>query len=101
MRFGRVIGKLVLNQQDEKLTGYRWLVVSPMGKAQFEDLKNTAPSAEPSCVVYDNLGATVGDVIGFTEGGEATLPFDQPMPIDSYNAAIIERVNYVVLERVN
>lgn len=95
MRFGRVIGKLVLNHQDEKLSGSRWLVVSPMGKAQFENLKYTGPSAEPSCVVYDNLGAAVGDIIGFTEGGEATLPFDKPMPIDSYNAAIIERVNYV------
>lgn len=95
MRFGRVIGKLVLNHQDEKLTGSRWLVVSPMTKVQFEDLKNTAPSAEPSCVVYDELGASVGDVIGFTEGGEATLPFDRPMPIDAYNAAILERINYV------
>lgn len=95
MRFGKVIGKVVLNHQDERLKGARWLVVSPMGKAQFKDLENETLSGEPTTVVYDELGAGTGDIIGFTEGGEAMLPFDRPIAVDSYNAAIIDRVNYV------
>jgi hypothetical protein len=33
-------------------------------------------------------------VIGFTEGAEATAPFDQPTPVDAFNAAIIDQIFY-------
>ena len=47
-----------------------------------------------SLVVYDNLGADLGHVIGFTESAEASAPFDQPTPVDAYNAAIIDTLFY-------
>jgi microcompartment protein CcmK/EutM len=95
MRFGKVVGNVVLSQCYSTLRGARWLVVVPMGRKQFENLESGDLGDEPSTIVYDSLGARVGDIIGFTEGGEASLPFDQPMPIDSYNAAVVERVNFV------
>lgn len=90
MRFGKVIGKVVLNQYCDQLAGSRWLVVSPMGKAEFQN--EDSYSNEPSTIVYDALGANEGSIIGFTEGGEATLPFDGPIPIDSYNAVIVDQI---------
>ena len=94
MRFGRVMGHVVLSHSDVQLKGARWLMVSPMARQQFENLQDTTPGEEPSLVVYDNLGASVGDIIGFTEGGEATLPFENPTPIDAYNAIIVDQIKF-------
>jgi ethanolamine utilization protein EutN len=47
-----------------------------------------------SLVVYDNLGAGVGNLIGFTEGAEASAPFDRPTPVDAFNAALIDQIFY-------
>lgn len=51
-------------------------------------------SGVPTPVVYDQLGAGTGDLIGFVEGAEAAAPFDVPTPVDAYNAALIDRVHY-------
>lgn len=51
-------------------------------------------SPQPSLVVYDNLGAGTGDVIGYIEGREAASPFDPPIPIDAICAAIIDQINF-------
>lgn len=93
MRFGKVIGHVVLSTRCSSLEGGRWLVVSPMMKEQIAAPDGQDLSDEPSAVVYDELGGRVGDVIGFTEGGEATWPFDKPKPVDAYNALIVDRVN--------
>lgn len=94
MRFGKVVGNVVLNHQEPTLKGARWLVVVPMGKEEFEHLSSDQIGTEPSVVVYDALGAKTGDIIGFTEGGEATLPFKNRTPVDAYNAVIVDQINY-------
>ncbi|MCH6257442.1 EutN/CcmL family microcompartment protein [Puniceicoccaceae bacterium K14] len=94
MRFGKVVGNVVLNHALSELEGSRWILVKPMSKAQFADTNSDEQSNDPSLVVYDRLGAKNGDVVGFTEGGEAMLPFEERIPIDAYNAIIVERVNY-------
>ncbi len=94
MRLGRVIGRVTLSRQDPAFRGARWLVVSPMSRPQLSKLDDELVSESPSCVVYDDLGATLGDIIGFVEGAEATAPFENPTPIDAYNAAIVQNVNY-------
>jgi hypothetical protein len=33
-------------------------------------------------------------VIAFTEGAEATAPFENPTPVDAFNAAIIDQIFY-------
>ena len=96
MRIGHVIGRVTMNHQDPALKGGRWLIVHPVDA---EDL-NTACEKPPRLlpgygpVVYDNLGAGQGDIIGYVEGAEATAPFDHPIPIDAICVAIFDHLHY-------
>lgn len=94
MRLGHVIGKVTLSTAEAALRGGRFLVVQPFGRAQFGGADMTPLAKGATVVVYDELGAGIGQVIGFTEGVEATMPFTVPTPVDAYNAAIIEHVFY-------
>lgn len=96
MRLGLVIGRVCLNVAVPACRGGRWLVVSPFGRDHMQ--RGEAPPAglsrEPSLVVYDDLGAGVGDTIGFIEGREAAVPFRERTPVDAYCAAIVDHVEY-------
>ena len=94
MRLGHVIGKVTLSQQDPAYKGARFLLVQPFAREQFNGAAMTPLAKGNSLVVYDNLGADLGHVIGFTEGAEATAPFDRPTPVDAFNAAIIDEFYY-------
>jgi carbon dioxide concentrating mechanism protein CcmL len=94
-----VIGRVTLNATVPALRGARWLVVSPHNRDHFPHVNQTPSglSREPSLVVYDDLGGGVGNTIGFVEGREAAMPFNQPTPIDAINAAIVDAVQYTPL----
>lgn len=94
MRLGKVVGKVTFNRQDPAYHGGRWLVVSPLDRDQYAGAGQDRLSGHYSAIVYDNLGAGMGDIIGFVEGAEATAPFEHPIPIDAINAAIIDRLHY-------
>lgn len=98
MKLGRVIGRVTLSVRCPALKGARWLIVDPYSRESVQALAagNDAPALGkgPSPVVYDNLGAGVGDTIGYVEGAEAAAPFDDPTPIDAIDAAIIDEVFY-------
>ncbi len=94
MRLGHVIGRVTLSKQDPAYKGGRFLIVQPFDREKFRGAAMTPLAKNPSLVVYDNLGAGVGHTIGFTEGAEATAPFDQPTPVDAFNAALIDKVFY-------
>ena len=106
MRLGHVIGRVTLSQQDPAYKGGRFLLVQPFDKGSYErervdgakplvHARSDTPLAKGnSLVVYDNLGADLGHIIGFTEGAEATAPFDQPTPVDAFNAAIVDQIFY-------
>ena len=84
MRLGHVIGKVTLSRQEPSYVGGRFLLVRPW-----------APSGQKpgsTVVVYDNLGAGLGHVIGFIEGSEAAKPFAEATPVDAYNAAIADEI---------
>ena len=99
MRLGKVIGRVTLNVTVPALRGARWLVVNPYNRDHFPRAQETPAglSREPSLVVYDDLGGGVENTIGFIEGREAAMPFDQPTPIDAINAAIVDQVQYTPL----
>ena len=84
MRLGHVIGKVTLSRQDPSYRGGRFLLVRPWAPAN--------QPAGPTLVVYDNLGAGLGHVIGFVEGSEAAKPFAEATPVDAYNAAIADEI---------
>lgn len=96
MRLGTVIGRVTLSKTVPALHGARWLVLSPFTRDHFQH-RHEAPaglSREPSLVAYDRLGGGVGDTVGFVEGREAAMPFDQVTPIDAITVAIIDDVFY-------
>jgi len=68
MRLGYVIGRVTLAKQDPAYKGGRFLLVQPLSKAQFQGAPMTPLAKGSSLVVYDNLGAGVGHLVGFTEG---------------------------------
>jgi len=94
MRLGHVIGRVTLSKQDPAYQGGRFMLVQPFAREQFGGAPMTPLAAGSSLVVYDNLGAGLGHVIGFTEGAEATAPFAQPTPVDAFNAAIVDEMFY-------
>ena len=94
MRLGHVIGRVTLSRQDPAFAGARFLVVQPLSREQFGGAPLVPLAKGNSGVVYDNLGAGVGHIIGFTEGAEATAPFKDPTPVDAFSAAIVDAIHY-------
>lgn len=100
MRLGTVIGRVTLSQTIPQFAGGRWLLISPFtrGHFQYRHSPPTGLSRDPSLVAYDDLGGGLGDTVGFIEGREAAVPFDQPMPVDAISVAIIDDVFYSPLK---
>ena len=96
MRLGAVIGRVTLSKTVSGIAGARWLIVSPFTRDHYQRGKQTPAGlgADPGLVVYDNLGGGVGQTIGFVEGREASVPFDDPPPIDAINAALVDEIYY-------
>ena len=90
MKLGRVVGNVTFHLSSPAFQGARWLLVSPMGKDELTGDNSRGISNESSPVVYDKLGAGVGDHILYVEGSEATQPFDGPIPLDAISVAIID-----------
>jgi microcompartment protein CcmK/EutM len=95
MRIGKVAGRICLNASYETLVGGRFLIVAVQDRFA---LKGDARKTSEFLICYDHLGAREGDLIAFGESREACMPFypEKRVPIDAYNAAILDRV---VVER--
>lgn len=96
MKLGTVIGRVTLNRTLAPLEGARWLIVSPFTREHYQRGTETPPgmSKDPTLVVYDDLGGTPGQTIGYVEGREAAQPFSQPTPVDAINAALVDEIFY-------
>ena len=91
MRIGEVIGTVTLARTHPTLTGARWLIAVP---CSLEALTGEGRGDGEDLVVYDNLGAGVGCLIGFSEGGEAAAPFyPKKTPVDAYCARLIDQLS--------
>ncbi|MFU8847741.1 MAG: EutN/CcmL family microcompartment protein [Opitutales bacterium] len=93
MKPGRVIGTVTLSHAAPQFRGARWLMVSPMGKEELTG-KNPGLSQQSTPVVYDKMGAGLGDEILYVEGAEATQPFKEPIPLDAISVALLDRYSY-------
>ena len=92
MRIARVIGKVTLNQTMPELLPGSYLIVRPYNRGTL--LGDNAGNDE-TIVLYDELAAREGDLVGLVEGREATAPFwPAKVPYDSYNACILDDVNF-------
>lgn len=90
MRLGTVIGRVTLSVRDERYCGERLLLTLPWKAETFAD----DTKYDPAIVVYDQLGADVGQQIAISEGREAACPFANPTPVDAYCAALVDEYFY-------
>ncbi|MCX7712219.1 MAG: hypothetical protein N2035_00910 [Chthoniobacterales bacterium] len=90
MRIGTVIGRVTLSVRHPSFRGERLLLTLPWKNSTF----SKPNSYDFSIVVYDQLGAAVGQQICISEGREAACPFPEPTPIDAYCAALIDEIAY-------
>jgi ethanolamine utilization protein EutN len=97
MRIGKVIGRVTLSQSYETLIGGRFILVEVQDRFA---ITGQARKTKESLVAYDELGAAEGDLIAFTESREATMPFypEKIVPLDAYNAAILDRIDVTKME---
>jgi len=91
MRVGKVIGRISLNQTYDTLVGGRFLIVAVQDRFA---LAGQARKTSETLVVYDHLGAREDDLIAISESREACMPFypEKRVPIDAYNAAILDEI---------
>ena len=91
VRIAEVIGKVTLSTRHPSLAGATWIIGVPL---THPGLKGDRAGRGEPFVIFDELGAGDGAVIGVTEGAEASNPFyPNSKPIDAYNAAILERID--------
>ena len=92
MRIGEVIGKVTLSLCDPEMIGGRFLIVRPYDPPSLREGKK---GKGESVVVYDRLGAGLGEHIGFSEGREAACPFHPDrVAVDAYLACLLDDVTY-------
>ena len=91
MRIGTIIGRVTLASRLPDLPPGRLFIVQP---EQQDALRGTAAADGEPLVVYDELGATLGVRVSFSEGREAAAPFHPGVaPVDAYLAALIDDVH--------
>lgn len=97
MRLARVIGTVTLNRKLPDLKAGRYLIAEALDGRALRGVSQGAAREKPmpeSLVVFDQLGAAVGQVIAVSEGREAAMPFwPDKVPLDAYNAAILDTVD--------
>lgn len=94
MKLGQVIGRLTLSDQESSYISGRFLLVLPLSREQIGGAPLKPLPKGNSIVVYDNLGAGVEDIVAYVEGREASVTFSEPTPVDAFNCAIIETMDY-------
>lgn len=102
MRIGRVRGTITLGKRLNSLPAGNLLLVEALDAEALASAGNTRSTDTPrstpepqALVVFDRLGAGRGQLIAISEGREATAPFaPDEKPIDAYNAAILDTVEY-------
>ncbi len=96
MRIGEVIGTVTLNRCHPSLSGASLKLVMPL---TWDNLSGLSDESVGEIAVFDELGAGVGSRIALSEGREAAMPFYPDVkPIDAYNAAILDTLEFEMPE---
>ena len=95
MRVAETIGRVTLNKCHPSVQGATWLVAVPL---TLEGLAGRPAGRGEPFIVFDELGAGAGSRIAVSEGTEAAAPFHPDVkPIDAYNAAILDSLEFEAL----
>lgn len=96
MRVGTVMGTVTLSKVVPELVGVRWLVVGPCDLKAIDKSRGgdeLLPSGE-DLVVADGVSGGTGQVVAFSEGGEAAMPFmPAKVPVDAYAGILIDSLD--------
>ena len=91
MRIAEVIGRVTLSRSHPSLRGARFVLALPM---PLEALTGDSNRRGEDVVVYDDLGAGPGSLIGLSEGREAANPFGKvKTPVDAYCACLLDQLS--------
>jgi microcompartment protein CcmK/EutM len=94
MKIGHIIGRVTFGHKLDSYKGGRFFLVLPATRVQLlRDSLEPLPKGN-SVVMYDDLGADIGDRVAFSEGGEACMTFCDETPVDAYNCMILEKLHY-------
>jgi ethanolamine utilization protein EutN len=97
MRVADVVGTVTLNRAHPSMKGASIKLVTPLS---WENLAGRWDERLEEIAVWDDLGAGVGSRIALSEGREAAMPFHPEIkPIDAYNAAILDSLEYETPEQ--
>ena len=92
MRIAEVIGRVTLSRLHPSLRGGRFLVAVAL---PLEAMTEGSRARGEELVVYDNLGAGLGALIGVSEGREAANPFGKTKtPVDAFCACLIDQLSF-------
>ena len=92
MRIASGLAKVTLHRQVSDLQPGSYLLVRTCNRGT---LAGKNEGNDETIVLYDCLAASEGDRVGLVEGREATAPFyPKKVPYDSYNACILDTVNF-------
>ncbi|MEE8451239.1 MAG: EutN/CcmL family microcompartment protein [Thermoguttaceae bacterium] len=92
MRIGEVIGTVTLNRCHPSFAGASLKLVVPL---TWDNLSGRSDESVGEIAVFDQLGAGIGCRIALSEGREAAMPFyPEVKPIDAYNAAILDTLDF-------
>jgi len=102
MRIGLVTGVVTLSSHLPELRPGRYLIIEALDRQALQGLPQRKPRSTPmpeSLVAFDELGAGPGQIVAFSEGREACVPFHPArVPVDAYCAAILDNVELTVRE---
>jgi ethanolamine utilization protein EutN len=97
MRIAQIIGSVTLSCAHRSFAHARLRLAVPLS---LENLLGTAMTDSEPLVLVDELGAGLGSRILLSEGPEAAQPFRPELtPVDAYNAAIIDQLNFAVSDQ--
>ena len=86
MYLGRVIGTIEARMRLPGFEPHRLVVIQPL------DFKEQP--IRWTTIALDITGASVGSLVAFEEGREASNPFDPPLPVDACVTAVVDSFDY-------
>ncbi|HLQ39786.1 MAG TPA: EutN/CcmL family microcompartment protein [Tetragenococcus sp.] len=83
MKLGKVTGNLWSTRKDEKLNGWKFMIVSVVDPITHKD--------SDSLIAADNAGAGIGDYVLISQGQAARISAENPnVPIDAMIVGVID-----------
>ena len=99
MKIGEVCGRVTLSRVHPALSGIRWIVVAPcslkalLAAGERAGQTGAVRGDGEDLVVADAVGAGPGQLVAYSEGGEAAMPYmPTKRPVDAHAGILLDRV---------